>query len=97
MRRPKADSVIWDFLEHKTTPEFSYRVDTSRDHGLDYLRLRYIKNGKDKTKFFFGETAWMDITRFIHDLGDLSFNIDKIMDDLIESYVVLLKDLKGSC
>ena len=63
-----------------------------------YYKLRYIVPGsKDKIKYFYGETAWMDITRFIRDLGDWSFNIDSIEDDLLDSYLNTLVDLKGSC
>jgi hypothetical protein len=95
--RPKNSEVIWDYYFYNTTPDFSYRVEISREDRLNHFKLRYITQGKDKTKYFYGETAWMDITRFIHDLGDWSFNIDSIEDDLVESYIDTLVELKGSC
>ena len=96
--RPKVSEVVWDFYYYNSTPEFSYRVETSREDRLNHFKLRYIVPGsKDKIKYFYGETAWMDITRFIRDLGDWSFNIDRIEDDLLDSYLNTLVDLKGSC
>lgn len=94
MRRPKNSEVIWDYFYHSSTPDLSYRVEMSREHMTDYFRLRHIKNGKDNIKYFYGETAWMDITRFIHDLGDWTFNIDDIINDMV-SYAA--GSLKGTC
>lgn len=96
--RPKVNEVIWDYYYYNSTPDFSYRVETSREDRLNHFKLRYILPGvKDKIKYFYGETAWMDITRFIHDLGDWSFSIDKIEDDLVESFAEAVLELKGSC
>jgi len=90
MRRPKVSEVTWDFFHYNHTPELSYRVMISREHGVQYFKLMYIKNKVDSHKYFYGETAWMDITRYIHDLGDWSFNVDNIIDDMVDSFVGVL-------
>jgi hypothetical protein len=90
MQRPKVNEVTWDYFHYNHTPEFSYRVMISREHGTDYFKLRYIKNGQDKIKYFYGETAWMDINRFVYDLGDRSFSVDNVLDDMVDSFVGVL-------
>jgi hypothetical protein len=39
----------------------------------------------------------MDINRFINDLGDPSFNVDNIWDDMLDSYISALAISRGDC
>lgn len=100
MRRPKVSEVTWDYFysnsggNYFAPLDFSYRVMISREHGVEYFKLIYLKNRVDAHKYFYGETAWMDITRYIHDLGDTHFNIDDIVRDMV-NYAA--GSLKGTC
>lgn len=100
MQRPKVNEVAWDFFHHwvgvdRNDIPLSYKVDVARDYPYSYFRLRYINHNIDKTKYFYGETAWMDINRFINDLGDYSFNVDSIYDEMREEALHTLEKVIG--
>jgi hypothetical protein len=102
LQRPKANTVVWGFFHHWTGVDrnnnpLSYKVDVADGYQYSYFKLRYIHNNKDTIKYFYGETAWMDINRFINDLGDSSFNVDNIWDDMLDSYISALAISRGDC
>lgn len=84
MQRPSVSSVAWDYFHYNHTPDFSYRVEMARQHPFQYFRIRYIKDGQDKTKLLYGERAWSDLERLVHDLGDWAFSVDKIAEEMVQ-------------
>lgn len=103
MSKPKVNEVTWDFFHHNmgtnpfTNEAYAYRIDSAREHQGVYFRLRYIYDNKDKIKYFYGESAWMNLNRFINDMGDFSFNVDNVYDEMLDDFMNALADLKGSC
>lgn len=85
MQRPKVNEVAWDYFHYEHVPnEYSYRIEMARQHPFQYFRIRYIKGGQDKTKLLYGERAWSDLERLVHDLGDWAFSVDKIAEEMVQ-------------
>jgi hypothetical protein len=59
-------------------------VEMARQHPFAFFRLRYIKDGKDKIKLFYGELAIHNLEREIYDLGDWAFSVDSIREEMLQ-------------
>jgi hypothetical protein len=74
-KRPKvADVKTWD-VEYENTIYADWRGRTiwvRVENGYpfpDFYRITYTIDGIRKSKLFYGESAWMQVNRMVHDLG----------------------------
>jgi hypothetical protein len=79
MKKPKLSEVKWDLIYSKNGLNI---YANSQDIYSDF----YVKLNGAFAKRFYGETAWMDVTRFAHDqaMEFWDFNIDEIYDRMVD-------------
>ena len=78
-KRPKVSQVKeWDLLfedsvlDHWRGSQFDCTVRVWNGYPFpDFYKVEVDNHSSDKTtrKFFYGETAWMKVNNFVHDLG----------------------------
>jgi len=62
--KPKAGTQSW--REIYKSPTVDLKVHAS-DTTADFYR---VKSHQFRPKYFYGETAWMDVQRYVVDMGD---------------------------
>ena len=74
-RRPSVKSVskwevtYWDSIDsHWSGGSREVKVENGYPYP-DFYRVTYTVDGVKKSKLFYGESAWSDTERFVHDLG----------------------------
>jgi hypothetical protein len=79
MKKPRLSEVKWDLIYSKNGLNV---YANSQDIYSDF----YVKLNGAFAKRFYGETAWMDVTRFAHDqaMEFWDFNIDEIYDNILD-------------
>jgi len=79
MNKPRLSEVKWDLIYSKNGLNV---YANSQDIYSDF----YVKLNGAFAKRFYGETAWMDVTRFAHDqaMEFWDFNIDEIYDNILD-------------
>jgi hypothetical protein len=79
MKKPRLSEVKWDLIYSKNGLNI---YANSQDIYSDF----YVKLNGAFAKRFYGETAWMDVTRFAHDqaMEFWDFNIDEIYDNILD-------------
>ena len=85
MRKPKVDEVSWLLIYSKNG------LDVYTDQQDIYTDYRIKLNNK-WIKRFYGETAWSDCERFVHDQA-IEFWDFKIEDIYAQAYVDTLTEL----
>jgi hypothetical protein len=73
-KRPSVKQVSrWDNLYEDTATDLCDRLIAVKvEEGYpfpDFYRVTYTIDNNKKSKLFYGETAWMDVNRFVYDLG----------------------------
>ena len=79
MTKPKVNEVKWEMIYSKNGLSI---YANSQDIYSDFR----VKLNGHHAKRFYGETAWMDVTRFAHDqaMEFWDFNIDEIYDRMVD-------------
>jgi hypothetical protein len=79
MDKPRLSEVKWDLIYSKNG--LSVYANSQDIYSDFHIKL----NGKFGKRFY-GETAWMDVTRFVHDqaMEFWDFNIDEIYDRMVD-------------
>ena len=77
--KPKRSEVKWELIYSQSG------LDVYASHQDIYSDF-YVKLNNKFIKRFYGETAWMDVTRWVHDqsIEFWNFNIDEIYDRFID-------------
>lgn len=75
-KRPSVSQVKQWYLEFEDSIDENWRGAGHRTAKIesgypfpDFYRATYTIDGARKSKLFYGETAWMDVQRFVQDLG----------------------------
>ena len=77
--KPKRSEVKWELIYSQSGLDvYASRQDIYSDF--------FVKLNNKFIKRFYGETAWMDVTRWVHDqsIEFWNFNIDEIYDNFID-------------
>ena len=79
MGKPKRSEVKWELIYSQSGLDV---YASSQDIYSDF----FIKLNNKFIKRFYGETAWMDVTRWVHDqsIEFWNFNIDEIYDRFVD-------------
>lgn len=82
MSRPKVADVEWRLIYSKNGVE----VYSDKENPWAYFRVKLNGSWVDR---FYGETAWMDVTRYVHDIAIefWDFNIDEIYDKIVKDAI----------
>lgn len=80
--KPKRSEVKWELIYSQSGLDVyaSYQ---------DIYSDFYVKLNNKFIKRFYGETAWMDVTRWVHDqsIEFWNFNIDEIYDNILDEAI----------
>lgn len=69
-KRPSINEYQWDELYTKSDDKHTVTVLVARGEPWTFFRVQQSRYGKKAPqKIFYGETAWMDVTRYVHDMG----------------------------
>ena len=79
MKKPHRSDVKWELIYSQSG------LDVYASHQDIYSDF-YVKLNNKFIKRFYGETAWMDVTRWVHDqaIEFWDFNIDEIYDNILD-------------
>ena len=77
--KPKRSEVKWELIYSQSG------LDVYASHQDIYSDF-FVKLNNKFIKRFYGETAWMDVTRWVHDqsIEFWNFNIDEIYDRFVD-------------
>lgn len=82
MKKPHRSEVKWELIYSQSGLDVyaSYQ---------DIYSDFYVKLNNKFIKRFYGETAWMDVTRWVHDqsIEFWNFNIDEIYDNILDEAI----------
>ena len=78
MKKPNRSEVKWELIYSQSG------LDVYASHQDIYSDF-FVKLNNKFIKRFYGETAWMDVTRWVHDqsIEFWNFNIDNIYDNIL--------------
>jgi hypothetical protein len=73
-KRPSVKQVSrWDNLYEDSATDLCDRsIAVKVENGypfFDFYRVTYTIDNSKKSKLFYGESAWMEVNRFVYDLG----------------------------
>ena len=79
MKKPHRSEVRWELIYSQSGLDV---YASSQDIYSDF----YVKLNNKFIKRYYGETAWMDVTRWVHEqsIEFWNFNIDEIYDRFID-------------
>lgn len=82
MSKPKASDITWRLIYSKNG------VEVFSDKENPWIDFRIKLNG-EYVKRFYGELAYADTTRYIHDIAIefWDFNIEEIYDNMVKSAI----------
>ena len=78
MKKPHRSEVRWELIYSQSGLDV---YASSQDIYSDF----YVKLNNKFIKRYYGETAWMDVTRWVHEQSTefWNFNIDNIYDNIL--------------
>lgn len=82
MKKPHRSDVKWELIYSQSG------LDVYASYHDIYSDF-YVKLNNKFIKRFYGETAWMDVTRWVHDqsIEFWNFNIDEIYDNILDQAI----------
>jgi hypothetical protein len=96
-KRPSIKDYTWNEIYSKTDSEgkHSMVILGTNDEPYSFFRVQESRYGnKAPQKIFYGETAWMDVQRYVHDQSMEYWDFD-VENCIVQKQYKILQELAG--